>query len=493
MSKRSILKRLLIFGLCYSQAIQADSFGEPQQIQSIADSSLTQINGPAFSCFNTQTNQFFLPWKSDSNNYIYCNFYDTQAHQIGSSLGIVNQAVLNQPTCCYNSKNNQFLITYLAQSDSRNYPYFNILDEASNSIIGPVQIPNYTPSDADQANSLAFCCYNSINNQYVITWGSLGYGYGICYFAVINADGSIAINTTEITDSRLSTAGGYNVAVSYLANENRYCFSWQDYITRNPYFAIYNNDGTVFSAARAANLSMSFNGVSTIVASSFNSKNNTYLITANDEDGNGYGWLYINDDSSPLLTFVNFYENLFPNIGGNCILSSFSPTSNQFFLTSQNIDYNSQCLVLDENGSYMLLSTIPNPSGVVDDSFVTNSYSATTDSFFISWTGPLIPAYGYYTIYTKEPVPPQNLAGQQLLNRFANYGEYYNQLSWTLNPLINIESYWVYRNGERVAVLPNTQNSYVEHNQQPHTPVTYRVLTQNVNGLLSDPSEIVIG
>lgn len=391
--------RCLILYVCalllfYCSSFRADTLGPTA---SIANGGNT-VGAPPYSCFNTQTNQFFVGWISGS---IYYSLYSPNSNLLSDPVLLVSNSSgpvnpFTMPISCYNAVRNEFLISYLGQSDVVR-AWFNILDQNGSSIIGPIGLENL---DGDQANSLVLCCYNSINNQYVLTWASVA---GLGYFAVVDGLGNIVVPTTEIAGSAVNANGGYNISVSYNSINNHYFFTWQGANDGNPYFAIYNANGTVNKAATLIPSVSSINAA--IVSSSFNSSDNQYLIAWNDIFNRGYFTIY-DGSGAPVKEATLFSDAVsFYNYGS--VNTSYNSQNNEYFLTWEGIEGNSQCAIYSGSGSVIVSPMlIPNLPGVSDFGFVTNSYSVNDNAFFISWIGLASTQDGYYAVYRRTPPPP---------------------------------------------------------------------------------------
>ena len=322
-----------------------------------------------------------------------------------------------------------------------------------------------------------------MNNEYALTWGSVA---GVVYFAIIDAQGNVVVPATAISDSAVNASGGYNVFVSYNSVANQYFFTWQDSLNNVPHFAIYNANGTVHVAVTAIPSPDSV--TAPFLVSSYNTLENQYLITWNDENQNGYFALY--DAAGTAVVPATLFADTVSEFNYGSVFSSYNPQKNAYFLTWESVDGNSQYALLDASGAVSVAATdIPNVTGVVDYGFVTNSYGINDGAFFISWIGPESSTNGYFAIYGQIN-PPSQASGQHLLNRFANYGEYFNKLQWTMSTTPNITNYNVYRAGNLIAMLPPLQTTYEDHNQ-PNVPQLYSI-TAVQNGAESVPLNIQV-
>ncbi len=472
------LKMYICTLLFLCSGLRADTLGPTTLINNGGN----PLGAPPYSCFNTQTNQFFVGWIS---GFIYSSLYSPDGtQQSGPTLLVDNSGPVNPftlPGSCYNSTNNEFLISYLGQGAEVS-AWFNILDQNGNSIVGPTSLEN---PGGDQANSLVLCCYNSTNNEYALTWGSVG---NLCYFAVIDKTGNVVVPTMAIADATINANGGYNIFISYNSIDNQYFFTWQG-LDNNPYYAIYNADGTVSIPATLIPSEGNINAP--VLSSSYNSTDNQYLITWNDNTGDGFFAIY-NAAGAAVVAATLFANTVSPTNYGS-VLSSYNSKNNEYFLTWQGVDGNSHYAIYDADGVVFIgATTIPNVTGVTDFGFVTNSYSVNANAFFISWIGPIVTQDGYYAVYTRTPPPPNPPSqgtGQHNLNRFANYGEYFNTLQWHLSISSDVANYKIYRGDSLIATLPPTQTTYQENNQ-PNKSVIYSITAVDIYGQESIPLDI---
>jgi len=445
------------------------------------------VGAPPVSCFNTQTNQFFVGWESGG---LYGSLYDTSGALVVGPLLLVNDGVpvvpYTLPASCYNSVNNQFLISYLGYNGTSIGSAFNILDQNGNNVVGPILI---NPG-ADQPNSLIFCCYNSTNNEYCLAWGSVN---GFCYFVIIDSLGNILVNPTLISPSQINTNDGYNLFVSYNSTNNQYCFTWQGSSDNNPYFALYNANGTV--AVSPTPVSSSGNSLSLVLTSCFNAMNGQYLIAWNDIAHNGY-FATVNGAGITQLAATQFASTIsYENAGS--VYAGYDPQSNVYLLSWQGTDNNSQYAVLNASGAIIVEPTdIPNLTGVTDYGFVTNSYGA--GQFFIAWLGFLNIYNGYFALLdTVQVNPPINVTGCVSSDSFLLQQDLLNSISWSA-PLVgsNPVSYQLYQDADLsqlIAIVSATGTlSYIAHNRKPNTTYSYYIVSVDQNGDHSIPVEITI-
>jgi hypothetical protein len=85
-------------------------------------------------------------------------------------------------------------------------------------------------------------------------------------------------------------------------------------------------------------------------------------------------------------------------------------------------------------------------------------------------------------------LPPSNVSASQSSQDFGVFTEYVNTITWTASTDPDVLSYVVYRNGQFLASLSDTEVSYVDNNQTQNGTVTYGVSAFDNVG---DQSQIV--
>ncbi len=479
---RSLVSRIYLSSLLFLCSYVQASLGPTTEINNNGNI----VEAPPISCFGTQTNQFFVTWIS---NFLYGSLYDTNGALVAGPLVLVDSSVVipyTLPASCYNSTAHQFLISYLADAGGIDSACFNILDASGVSVVGPIAI---NPG-SDQVNSLVFCAYNSTNNEYCLAWGSQG---DLCYFALIDALGTILVNPTVITGSVINTNAGYNLFVSYNPTDNQYCFTWQESSDNNPYFALYNADGTL--AVSPTLISNAGNSLSLVLTSSFNSVNDQYLIAWNDINHNGY-FATINAAGVTQIAAMQFASTInYSNAAS--VFSAYNPQSNHYLLTWQSTDNNSEYTVVDASGNILIQPTdIPNLAGVTDFGFVTSSYGA--GEFLIAWLGFATTYNGYFALLdTVQVNPPTNVTGCSSGNSFIFQQDALNTLTWSA-PLIGSSpvSYEIYQDADLTQLIAIVSAAgpltYTVHNRNVNGTYTYYIVSVDQNGDRSTAAQVTV-
>lgn len=466
--------------LFQNHLVKADTISTPH----IIDNNDVSMAAPAFPVFNSATNKFFVGWISDS---LYYSLYTTDGTlSSGPNLLVENGDVVSPftlPITSYNSTSNQFLASYMGSSESTQRTWYNILDQNGTIMSGP----NPTNNVADnESNSLVWSCYNSTDNVYAMAWGSTN---NLGFFSIINADGTIAKNSTAISTCSVDANGGYNVAVSYNSSNNRYLFTWQDADDSTPCYAIYASNSNNPTLVAAGTLDGS-DLTSPIVASCYNSTANVWFITWTDTANKGY-FTTIDPSGNIITSTRQFSANVGQtNLAG--ITSSYNEQNDEYLLTWESADNKVMY------GTCKLGTTTTITTAILDDTLASNVYGSVfhaysngnTNKSFITWIK-LTPQNGYYATFARYLPTLTYLKAERVLNRFALYGEYFNRLTWVPTSLNNLASYKVYRNDTLISTLPTTQTTYEDHNQ-PNIVANYSIKAINTYGAQTEPLTISI-
>ncbi len=445
------------------------------------------IEGSQSSAYNQQNNEYLFSWLSGTSQIYYVICDDTGA-QVTSQSNFSGSSS-SSPSVAYNSVNNHYLITWIASS-----PSFGIVDDAGNIIVAPTSI---FISPGLLLNGNTFCCYNSVNNQYCITWTAQDTVSSISstYFAIVNADGTIAQGETAIPAvSGQVTSDFTDSFVTYNSQDNQYLFTWVSLQVApgigNTAFAIYDADGAQAIAATVIPQTDSFVTSSYPIFTCYNSINNQYFFTWCAYNGSITAVFAIYSKSGvelvPPTEIASFSSFVIP-------ICSYNVRNNQYFISLNNNNTQAVCWIFDSNGN-VISSDIQLPLllGNAPVGFVFNSFNPQDDQYFITWysSGGTC---AYFNIFTASPLPaaPTNLQGTNGTNKFLTFVDYITQLTWVSSTSTNIASYNVYRNGSLIATLPAYATSYIAHNKPP-TLTTYSVQAVSTSGDASIPASITL-
>lgn len=138
-----------------------------------------------------------------------------------------------------------------------------------------------------------------------------------------------------------------------------------------------------------------------------------------------------------------------------------------------------------QTGQYTILT-----SSAITGTFDSVVFTGPTPSYSLTYhpTSLVFEFLGY-----PDPVePPSNLQGQQKKNDFGLVYELYNRLSWAFSPSLDVSGYYVYRDGEKIATVGATTNSYQDNNRKKGVSYTYAVTAFNSSGVESAPVNVTI-
>ena len=434
----------------------------------------TQVFNPApingiqsfpYLTYNSQDNQYLFVWLSGLSEIRIAILTSTGSQIIQEALTGVDSSS-STPAAAYNSVDNQYMVVTMGPGF---YPDFTIIDALGNDVVGWTnEVPPYS-----YMYGRIYCCYNSVSNQYCLTWPILNTDTGISapYFAIVNANGSLAVGATAIPNGSETLVNSATPFVSYNSQNNQYLFTWLG-SSGDVLFAIYDNNGNEVVPATIIP-PQGQQDASIPIFSCYNSVTNQYFVTWYINTGVGYFAIYNADGSEA----VPATEIVTPNSFVQPPICSYNIRNNQYFVSWNDSNAQVICSIFDQNGNVVESDIeIPLLPHGAPGAWVFNSFSPRNDTYFVTWNG----ADTYFNIFTTTPfvAAPTNMSGQRTLNRFANYGEYVIQLEWMPSIAPNIVSYNIYRDGILIATLPGSATSYIVHNQ-PRSFMTYAVQAVN--------------
>ncbi len=91
------------------------------------------------------------------------------------------------------------------------------------------------------------------------------------------------------------------------------------------------------------------------------------------------------------------------------------------------------------------------------------------------------------------PTPPTGITGRVCKNNFAMQSDRVHIISWDASTDPTVVSYYVYRNGVLIGIVPSTGPlTFYDHNRRKGSPDTYSVYAVNSEGTLSSPVSITL-
>ncbi|MEI8301111.1 MAG: hypothetical protein WCG10_05835 [Chlamydiota bacterium] len=180
-----------------------------------------------------------------------------------------------------------------------------------------------------------------------------------------------------------------------------------------------------------------------------------------------------------------------PNSGiANSVYATRGPSAGELVMTWNNYQDNQPYYSLYSNGSWSDGAVIPlneSSSTGVNNGDVCVGLLLDGYTVIAAWGDVTLPYLPYFTSVVGQPPvpptpptpsgsvnPPTNGQGRHVFNQFANYGEYFNALQWTLSTTSDVVYYRVYRSGTLIATLGSNATTYEDRNQK-NIPITYTV------------------
>lgn len=426
--------------------------------------------------YNTQTNLILANWVTPEG--LYDRLFNSNGTPYSSPILLLSSDDISIASStissCYNAQDNQFLITFLAAAESGYGIYFFIVNYAGVIVLGP--------TEAIHLDNNSFvapgCCYNNTTNQYGIT---INNGDEQILFAILNADGTVS-STTTIPGSTVAS-DTYTSSIVYNSTNNQYLISWQN-PTPAINFAVYNADGTIDAGIGLATVPFVTDPMddpySILVPTFYNSHNNQYLIAWVTGSGSAYFSIY-DADGNQLVEATSFTTDSLDPAQNMVIAGAFNATNATYFLSWMGIDSSYHYSIINGDGSIAVLeqpvanylATGANPGGRGTATYM----PVLGGSMYISWVNqyntPTV--NGFSAVYSGAPLGPLSTS-TTVLNRFANYGDFFNQLSWWSPVNSSVVSYQIYRSTTLLATLSGIQTTYQDYNQSPSGQALYKVI-----------------
>lgn len=435
--------------------------------------------------YNSDDNQFLVSWISGASQ-INGVIYDTAGNVVVSQKNILSGAGTS-PSICYDDYNQQFFLTF-----NTGQPLYTILDASADVIVPTTAV---APISGKNISCLPSCCYNSINNQYCVSWTAQDIisGVSTTFFAILDSDGSLAIGPIEIPNlAGIDTISFSSSFVVYNSVNNQYFFNWSGISSGGSdthlCCAIYDANGIQVGTTQEITQRSGAQILSSPSYSVFNNFNNQYLITWISSDYS-INFTILDHNGSVVVPSTLLNSSVIVILAPVC---SYSLSNNQYFITWSCADsVTTSYAILNDDGSVDTPQTdfeiLP---GKTVDAITFNAYSSTDGTYFSSWSAN-DGVNAYYNLLSLGVMPPSNLLGQHLLNRFANYGEYVNQMQWSPSLSPNLSAYKIYQESVLLQTLPSSQTMCQLHNQ-PAASTVYSVTAVNNVGSESVPVSITL-
>lgn len=147
---------------------------------------------------------------------------------------------------------------------------------------------------------------------------------------------------------------------------------------------------------------------------------------------------------------------------------------------------------LDPNaqpGTYEILT-----SSAITGTFDSVTFTGSTPNYLLSYLPIGSPTFVQLEFLGDPNIlePPSNFQGKQKKNDFGLGYEFYNQLTWTPSPSDEIISYFIYRDGQKIAMVDAATYTYEDHNRKKGVSYIYTITASNSAGSESSPVNTVI-
>lgn len=138
-------------------------------------------------------------------------------------------------------------------------------------------------------------------------------------------------------------------------------------------------------------------------------------------------------------------------------------------------------------GSYIILES----SGITG-TFDSVAFTGPTPNYSLSYLPLGSPTFVQLDFLGFPDIdPPASAQGRQRRNDFGLVYELYNQLIWAPSPSSDIDGYYIYRDGDRIATVDASTTGYQDHNRKKGVTYSYAITAFNADSE-SAPINIVI-
>lgn len=379
----------------------------------------------------------------------------------------------NNVFLCHDTQGDRVFAAWNDPSNN-NYPTFSIYSNGIWSVPSPINTSIDVSVDV-------FLCYNSINNQVFATWAG---NAGTPTFSIYSGGAWSAATFIDAGGTL-----GLNVFACFNSQQNQIIATWSD-INNNdlPTYSIYN--GSTWSPAAVITLS----GIALNVFPTYNSLTNEVIATWVDDANSSYPTYSIYDGSiwtTPALIAASPVEGI-----ALTLFTCYDSLHNQIFAAWPADPECSPVYSIFSGGVWNPQAYINvEPPGILQNIFL--SYNSLNDEIMATWTDCItfLPYFSIYSDTAESIMPPINLKGCQLRNRFATQTEYFDILSWSA-PLTGAAPafYRIYRENltALIGVVPgHAPLKFEDHNLRKQT-YTYYITSVDSNGNESLPAIMTV-
>ncbi len=138
-------------------------------------------------------------------------------------------------------------------------------------------------------------------------------------------------------------------------------------------------------------------------------------------------------------------------------------------------------------GTYQILQSLI--GGSITGTFDAITFTGDTPEYLLSYLPIGSPTFVQFEFlgFPSGLQPASDFQGVQRQNNFGFVYELYNQLQWSLSPSAEVTGYFIYRDGEKIATLSATTNSYQDHNRPQGVRTLYALVAFDADGNVSSP------
>lgn len=154
------------------------------------------------------------------------------------------------PICIYNAIDNQYCVTWTGQNlDTQvSSTYFALINAAGTVATQAIAIPNISGQPTINFSD-AWVSHNTQNDQYLFTWLAITEDeVANPVFAIYDAQANAIVPATPIRQNSLLSTTSYPIFSSYNSIDNQYFVTWTASAANesyNAYFALLDNAGRV--------------------------------------------------------------------------------------------------------------------------------------------------------------------------------------------------------------------------------------------------------
>ena len=89
-------------------------------------------------------------------------------------------------------------------------------------------------------------------------------------------------------------------------------------------------------------------------------------------------------------------------------------------------------------------------------------------------------------------LPPATISGEQIVHYYVITTDRVNVIDWGASPSTGISAYLVFRNNVMIAIVPQTETGFEDHNRVENISDTYSIYAMDTNGSQSNAVTITL-